>query len=142
IRNFKSKLGALKGQQTQAADKSQKTDFSELKASFDIRNGVAHNDDLSMKSPLLRLSGSGDINIGEDRLNYLAKASIVESGKGQGGADISSLKGVTIPVRVSGPFKAPQYSLDFGAAATEVVKQKAEEAVKGKLQEKLKGLLK
>ncbi|HVS27393.1 MAG TPA: AsmA family protein [Burkholderiales bacterium] len=142
IRNFKSKLGALKGQQTQAADKSQKTDFTELKASFDIRNGVAHNDDLSMKSPLLRLTGSGDINIGEDSLNYLAKASIVESGKGQGGADISSLKGVTIPVRVSGPFKAPQYSLDFGAAATEVVKQKAEEAVKSKLQDKLKGLLK
>jgi AsmA protein len=142
IRNFKAKLGALKGQQTQAADKTQKTDFTELKASFIIKNGVAHNDDLSLKSPLLRLTGAGDINIGEDSLNYLAKASVVESGKGQGGAELASLKGVTIPVRISGPFKSPQYNLDFGAAATEVVKQKAEEAVKGKLQDKLKGLLK
>lgn len=141
IRNFKAKLGVLKGQQTQAADKAQKTDFTELQASFLIKNGVAHNDDLSLKSPLLRLSGNGDINIGEDSLNYLAKASIVESGKGQGGAELASLKGVTIPVRISGPFKSPQYNLDFGAAATEIVKQKAEEAVKGKLQEKLKGLL-
>jgi hypothetical protein len=49
---------------------------------------------------------------------------------------------VTIPVRISGPFKSPQYNLDFGAVATEVVKQKAEEAVKGKLQDKFKGLLK
>ncbi|HWN29961.1 MAG TPA: AsmA family protein [Burkholderiales bacterium] len=141
LRNFKAKLGALKGQQTQAADKVQKTDFTELKASFLIKNGVAHNDDLSMKSPLLRLTGAGDINIGEDSLNYLAKASVVASSKGQGGVDLASLKGVTIPVRISGPFKSPQYSLDFGGAVTEVVKQKAEEAVKGKLQDKLKGLL-
>ncbi|MGH8750408.1 MAG: AsmA-like C-terminal region-containing protein, partial [Burkholderiales bacterium] len=130
------------GQQTQAADKSQQTDFSELKASFVIKNGVAHNDDLSMKSPLLRLSGNGDINVGEDSLNYLAKASIVASAKGQGGTDLSSLKGVTIPVRVSGPFKSPSYNLDFGGAVTEVVKQKAEEAVKSKVQDKLKGLFK
>ena len=138
IRNVKAKLGVLKGQQTQAADKAQKTDFTELKASFLIKNGVAHNDDLSLKSPLLRLTGAGDINIGEDSLNYLAKASVVESGKGQGGAELASLKGVTIPVRISGPFKSPQYNLDFSGAVTEVVKQKAEEAVKGKL----KGLLK
>ncbi len=142
IRNFKAKLGVLRGRQTQVADQTQKTDFTELKASFDIKNGVAHNDDLSMKSPLLRITGNGDINIGDDSLNYLAKASIVASGKGQGGADISSLKGVTIPVHVSGPFKSPQYALDFGAAATEVVKQKAEEKIKGKLQDKLKGLFK
>ncbi len=142
IRNVKAKLGGLKGQQTQAADKAQKTDFTDLKASFLIKSGVAHNDDLSLKSPLLRLTGAGDINIGEDSLNYLAKASVVESGKGQGGAELASLKGVTIPVRISGPFKSPQYNLDFGGAVTEVVKQKTEEAVKGKLQDKLKGLLK
>ncbi|HMK13757.1 MAG TPA: AsmA family protein [Burkholderiales bacterium] len=138
IRNVKAKLGVLKGQQTQAADKAQKTDFTELKASFIIKNGVAHNDDLSLKSPLLRLTGAGDINIGEDSLNYLAKASVVESSKGQGGAELASLKGVTIPVRISGPFKSPQYSLDFGGVVTEAVKQKADEAIKGKL----KGLLK
>ena len=142
IRIVKAKLGALKGSQTQTADKAQKTDFTELKASFIIKNGVAHNDDLSMKSPLLRLTGAGDINIGEDSLNYLAKASVVESSKGQGGKELASLKGVTIPVRISGPFKSPQYSLDFSGAVTEVVKQKAEEAVKGKLREQLKGLLK
>ncbi|HXZ95805.1 MAG TPA: AsmA family protein [Burkholderiales bacterium] len=142
LREFKAKLGTLKGQQTQAADKTQKTDFTELKASFIIKNGVAHNDDLSMKSPLLRLTGAGDINIGEDSLNYLAKASVVASSKGQGGTELASLKGVTIPVRISGPFKSPQYSLDFSGAVTEVVKKKAEEAVKGKLPDKFKGLFK
>ena len=44
---------------TQGANAAEKTDFSELKASFKVNNGVAHNDDLTLKSPLLRLSGNG-----------------------------------------------------------------------------------
>ncbi len=83
--NAKAKLGTLKGEQKQQADKSQKTDFSEMTGTFTIRNGVAHNSDLSVKSPLLRVGGEGDINIGEDSLNYLVKASVVGTTKGQGG---------------------------------------------------------
>ncbi|HWU83028.1 MAG TPA: AsmA family protein, partial [Methylophilaceae bacterium] len=48
LRGAKEKLNVLKSQgQTQVeGDKSKKTDFSEMVASFDIKNGVAHNDDL------------------------------------------------------------------------------------------------
>ncbi len=139
IRNAKAKLGTLKGEQTQQSNKTEKTDFSELAASFNIQNGVAHNTDLSMKSPLLRVGGEGDINIGEDSLNYLVKASVVGTIKGQGGQDIGDLRGVTVPVRVSGPLTAPSYKLDFTAMATEAVKQKAEEAVRGQLEKQLGG---
>lgn len=139
IRNAKARLGTLKGEQTQQADAKQKTDFSELTATFNIRNGVAGNNDLSMKSPLLRVGGEGDINIGEDSLNYLIKASIVGTIKGQGGQDLGDLRGVTVPVRVSGPLTAPSYKLDFSAMATEVVKQKAEEALRGQLEKRLGG---
>jgi len=139
IRNAKARLGTLQGEQTQQADAKQKTDFSELAATFNIRNGVAHNNDLSMKSPLLRVGGEGDIDIGEDRLNYLVKASIVGTIKGQGGQELGDLKGVTVPVRVSGPLTAPSYKLDFNALATEAVKQKAEEALRGQLEKRLGG---
>jgi AsmA protein len=139
IRNAKARLGTLKGEQTQQSDAKQKTDFSELSAAFKIKNGVAHNNDLSMKSPLLRLGGEGDINIGEDSLNYLVKASIVGTIKGQGGQDLGDLKGVTVPVRVSGPLAAPSYKLDFSAMATEAIKQKAEEAIRGQLEKRLGG---
>ena len=123
IRNAKAKLGALRGEQTQAADKSQKTDFSELTATFKINNGVARNNDLSLKSPLLRVGGEGEINIGADSLNYLVKASIVGTSKGQGGRDTEDLRGVTVPVRVSGPLAAPSYKLDFGSTAKDTAKQ-------------------
>lgn len=143
LRNAKAKLGSLKGQQTQAANTQEKTDFTELQANFAIRDGVAHNDDLSAKSPLLRLGGNGDIDIGNSSMNYVAKATVVGSLEGQGGAD--TLKGITVPVRVSGPFDALKYSLDFNALVGEAAKAKIEqkkEEVKSKLEEQLKGGLK
>jgi AsmA protein len=139
IRNAKAKLGALKGEQTQQSDTRQKTDFSELSATFNIRNSIARNNDLSMKSPLLRVGGEGDINIAGDSLNYLVKATIVGTSKGQGGRGVDDLKGITVPVRVSGPMAAPSYMLDFNALATEAVKQKAEEVIRGQLEKRLGG---
>jgi AsmA protein len=135
IRGAKAKLGALRGEQTQAADSKQRTDFSELTATFRIANGVARNNDLDMKSPLLRVGGEGEINIGADSLNYLVKASIVGTSKGQGGRDTEDLRGVTVPVRVTGPLAAPTYKLDFGAMATDTAKQE----LKSRLIERLGG---
>jgi AsmA protein len=152
LRDAKSMFGAKTD--TQVANKAEKTDFSELKASFKIANGVAHNDDLSMKSPLLRLSGAGDINIGNDSIDYLAKATLAKTLEGQGGAD--SVGGLTVPVRVSGPFVDLKYGLDFGAMVSDQSKQKVEaaktavkqqvdvkkEEVKTRLQDELKGGIK
>lgn len=149
LRNAKAKLGALKGEQVQAASSAEKTDFTELKGSFNIRDGVAHNDDLSAKSPLLRVGGAGDVDIGRDSMNYLLKATVVGTLAGQGGKELTELKGLTVPVRITGPFTALKYTLDFNALAEGMVKQKVEqkkEEVKSRLQEEmqkgLKGLFK
>jgi AsmA protein len=139
IRNARAKLGALRGEQTQQADMKQRTDFSELNATFAIKNGVAHNNDLDLKSPLLRVGGQGDINIGEDTLNYLVKASIVATSRGQGGREMDDLRGITVPVRVAGPLASPTYKLDFASMATDVVKQKVQDAVTDRIQERLGG---
>lgn len=145
IRSAKAKFGSPQGETTQAANAADRTDFSELKASFQINHGVAHNQDLSAKSPLLRLAGNGDVNIGESSMNYLAKATVVASLEGQGGKELSSLKGMTVPVRITGPFAGLKYSFDFNAMASEAVKQKVEqkkEEIKSRLGEELKGSLK
>jgi AsmA protein len=110
--------GALE-QQTEARDK---TDFSELGASFVIRNGVAHNDDLQAKSPLVRLAGAGDIDIGGGTMDYTVKASVVATATGQGGKDRSQVAGVTAPVRISGPLDSLKYRVDVGALAAGAAK--------------------
>ncbi len=135
--------GMMGKAQTQTADQSEKTDFSELKASFKVNNGVAHNDDLSLKSPLLRMAGVGDINIGNDSMNYLAKATLAKTLEGQGGSN--DVGGITVPVRISGPFADLKYTLDFGAMVSDVAKQKVEakkEEIKTKLQDQLQNSLK
>jgi AsmA protein len=133
----------------QAAKTTDKTDFSEMTASFRINNGVARNDDLAAKSPFIRLAGAGDIDIGNSRLDYLAKASVVNTSGGQGGKELEHLKGVTVPVRLSGPFDNISYKLELGSLVQEAAKAKIEEQKQQiekkateKLQDSLKGLFK
>ena len=147
MRGAKAKLGALKGDQqsTGTSAAGAKTDFSELSGNFRVTNGVAHNDDLDLKSPLLRVGGNGDINLGNDSLDYTVKATVVSTLQGQGGADMQALKGLTIPVRLSGPFTAIGWKVDFAGLASAAVKQKVDEKkeeVKEKAKEQLKDKLK
>ena len=144
LRDLKGKLGA-KQDSTQQAKAGDKTDFSELTASLKITNGVARNEDLAMKSPFLRLSGAGDIDIGGGQMNYVAKASVVGTSAGQGGKETDQLKGVTVPVRVSGPFDNLSYKIEFGSLVSDAAKAKVEakkEEVKAKVEEKAKDKLK
>ena len=160
MRTAKARIGELRGDQSSAqagtSSAEEKTDFSELSASFRINNGVAHNDDLNGKSPLLRIGGSGNINLGAEQLDYLVRATVVQSLQGQGGPELQALKGVMVPVRLSGPFNAISWRIDFSGMAQELAKQKIEEQKeelkskgqkaleeeKSKLQEQLmKGLL-
>lgn len=128
LRDLKGKLGAASGKDTtQQAKAGEMTDFSELSASLKIANGVAHNDDLAMKSPFLRLSGAGDIDIGAGQMNYVAKASVVSTSAGQGGKDLEQLKGLTVPVRVTGPFEKLTYKIEFGSLVADAAKAKVEE---------------
>lgn len=159
VRNAKAKIGEIRGkepEQAGTASADEKTDFSEMSASFRIANGVAHNDDLNLKSPLVRVGGAGEINLGAGRLDYLVKATVVSTLKGQGGPELEALKGLTIPVRLTGPFDAIAWRIDFAGLASELARQKLEgkreelkskaekslEEQKGKLEEKLQERLK
>jgi AsmA protein len=110
-RNVKSALGAKPAK----ADPSQKTDFSEMSASFKIAGGVARNDDLKAASPFLRLGGAGNLDIGNNAIDYLAKATLAATTKGQGGRDVANVAGITIPVKLSGPLNNPDWHVDYSA---------------------------
>ena len=140
LRDAKAMLTGGKREAEQGAVAGEKTDFSELTASFDIKNGIAHNGDFLAKSPFLRLTGEGDINLPESSLNYLAKAAVVVSSSGQGGKEMADLKGLTIPVRASGPFAALKYKLEYGSIVSDTAKQKLEEK-KDEIRDKLKARL-
>ena len=144
IRDIQSKVNVLKNKNSVTADQNKKTDFSELTATFNIKNGVAHNEDLAMKAPILRLAkgdARGDIDIGNETINYLAKPSIVKSLKGQGGAELDALAGFSIPVKVTGSFSVPKFGMDFAAIGAALAKSKLLDSIGGDKAEALKGLL-
>ncbi|HSD54521.1 MAG TPA: AsmA family protein [Burkholderiales bacterium] len=121
LRQAKAILGS-KGAIEEQAKGGRKTDFTELTGSFAIKNGVAHNEDLQAKSPLVRLAGAGDINIGEGTMDYTLKASLVATSTGQGGKDVADVRGITAPVRITGSFDHLKYSVDVAALATDAAK--------------------
>ncbi len=144
LREVKSKINIFKDKNSLGADQTKKTDFSELTASFDIKNGVAHNEDLAMKAPILRLGkgdSRGDIDIGNETINYLAKPTVVKSLKGQGGAELDALAGFSIPVKITGTFSNPKYGMDFAAIGAAVAKSNLLDKVAGDKGAAVKGLL-
>ncbi len=126
---------SMKQDAVQQAQQSEKTDFSEMSASFVIADGVARSNDLDIKSPFLRLGGEGAIDIGRNRIDYLARATVVTTSKGQGGDELAALKGLTVPVELSGPLEAIAWKVQWSTVAAAA----AEAAVKNKIQERLKG---
>jgi len=155
LSDWKTKLSSLgSGARNEAANSTatEKTAFSELSATFAIANGVATNNDLSVKAPLVRLAGAGSIDIGHDSLDYTVKASVVNTLTGQGGKDLSQTRDVTIPVRVHGPYDKTAYEIQWAAVSSALLKgavsdkvdakkKELETKARDKLQDKLKGLL-
>lgn len=159
--DFRFEQGAVKGinvaqllRKAQAAltggsapgDGPQKTDFTEMKGSVRIDKGVVRNDDLSAKSPLLRVDGAGQANLVKETVDYRVKTAVVGSLKGQGGEELEQLKGLTIPIRVTGTFTDPKFNVDLESVvkakagqAVEEKKEQLKEEAEQKLKEKLQG---
>ena len=132
MRQWKSAL-SLDREAVQRASAEEKTDFSEISASFAIADGVARNKDLVAKSPFLRVGGEGAVDIGRGRVDYLARATVTGTPEGQGGAELAALKGVSLPVRVFGPFDAVDYKPQWSAVAAELATQRAKGTIGGLL---------
>ena len=113
------------------------TRFAELKGTFLLNNFLITNDDFEMKAPLFRVSGSGEIDLVTETINYLVKVSIVNSTSGQGGEALDKLRGLTIPIRFEGSLVAPSYSIDMKALYKGLARKEIEQKKSEYLQEKL-----
>ncbi|WP_019916317.1 AsmA family protein [Methyloversatilis discipulorum] len=151
LREAKAALGGGTSA-AQKANTTEKTDFSEMSASFRIKDGIARNDDLTASSPFLRLAGAGTIDLPKSSLDYLAKVTLAATSKGQDGKAAADLRGVTVPVRLYGPFASLDYKIEFGDLVkdaarakveeqTQKLQEKAKEKVQQQVGDKLKGLL-
>lgn len=137
LRETKAKF---EGKSLPASNEPEQTDFSELSGSAKITRGVLNNQDLSAKSPFLRVSGAGTVDLVKEVLDYTVQTTIVSSSKGQGGESLKDLEGLNIPVKLTGPYTAPKYSVDWGKVLLSSQKAKVDKKVDKKKKELKKKL--
>jgi len=114
------------------AGEVRKTDFSELSATFDITNGILANDDLSMQTPGLRVSGQGRADLPARTVSYVVEPKAAATLEGQSGSQ--DVAGVLVPVLIQGPWNNLTYTpdpaalLDAALNAPETIEQLGDSA--------------
>src|SRR5690606_27203294 len=88
-------------------DPDRKTDFTSLDATIAFDHGQGTIKSLKMASPLLRITQGtpATLDLVNDQLDVMINVNVVNTSTGQGGKPLADLKGVKVPVRISGPFK-------------------------------------
>ncbi|HHJ13064.1 MAG TPA: AsmA family protein [Gammaproteobacteria bacterium] len=134
VRMIRAAKAVFKGKPLPPTDAPEQTDFSMLRGSATVTDGVVRNDDLEAKTPLLRVAGKGRVSLPDETIHYTLTLKIVGSLEGQGGRELQDLAGVPIPVQVRGSFAAP----DFRVRLDEVLKGKAEKEIREKVEKKIR----
>ena len=125
----------VKGQNAPAAE-ARKTDFSSLELGGKINSGIFFSNDLNLQAPMMRMGGEGEINFNHNTVDYIVRAKVVDTIKGQGGVGAKDLLGMPIPVRVYGPIANPKIDVQLDKMLKSQAAKKLAEA-KVKLQIKL-----
>lgn len=86
--------------------KERVTDLTQLAASFRIEKGQATTSDLDLVGPLVRVTGGGTIDLGEQTLALQVDPKLVMTTEGQGRS--SDPVGLGIPVAINGPWAEPR----------------------------------
>ena len=89
---------------------------------------------------MLRISGSGRLDLVKEELDYVLRAQMTASPLGADQRIVSSLLGYTVPIHLTGPLDSLSYRVDWVAVGADMVTRRAlggvgtpviEEAVKG-----------
>ena len=110
--------------------------FDSLTGSATITNGLVKNNDLKLATPLIFGNGQGEVNLGNDRIDYVMTVGLTENTNAAG-----------IPITIKGDMDNPKFGVDLKNALKEQQKElidkqkgKVEEEVNKKLGDKLKGI--
>jgi|GEM_PF-2650750 len=127
-------VGNIKSALRLSNQADQKTEFSSLGGSFTIKKGVASNNDLQVKSPLLHVTGKGTVNIAERTLKYRLLPELLAN---------SATPGIPVPLLLQGSWDDHTIMPDAAGVVRGII-ESPEMLTKGSLKEKaksLKGLL-
>lgn len=87
-------------------DRHSDTPFQSFQANIELKNGVADNQNFTLVSPFISLSGKGSLDLNKKDLNYQLHV------QGRASAPQKYRK-INLPLNITGPVNAPSYSIDY-----------------------------
>jgi AsmA protein len=118
-----------------------RTEFSNVRVTGPVRDGVFSNDDLLAELPFLQLTGKGTVDLAEGQVDYSIQARVLEQPEFVDAASEAELKDFTkavIPLRVTGPLADPSIQPDIEAMLRAEVKRAVDKEA-DKLKKRLLG---
>ena len=107
------------------ASGTEDTPFSRLSGSARITNGIAHNNDLVMASPVVNVTGDGTVDLVNEHIDYNANAELVRDCAGIGKRELA---GHIIPVKVHGPLQNPKVEPSIPSGLIQALTRRREHA--------------
>ena len=98
-----------------------RTPFADFKDSATITNGVAQTNDLSIVSPVLKVTGKGNIDLRNSALDLNVVASIMKS---------ATTTALDVPMKVTGTYTDPTVRPDVEGLAKSKVKDTIKDVLK------------
>lgn len=107
--------GMIRNLDTSYRGEGQRTVYESITASFTMVNGVVTNDDLLMTATFGELTGAGTVGLGQQVLDYTVVPRVLYGAGSDGG--------LRVPLRISGYWGDPNFSLDLEALAQQELQE-------------------
>ncbi len=128
----------VKGKPVPQPPATPRTQFSSMKASGKVTDGVMQNDDFYAQLPFMQVTGKGSVNFVDATVDYTVTGRFLEKPEFLTDVSEEELDDFTkavIPFRITGPLADPDIQPDV----EEMLKDRAEEEVKKAISDKLFG---
>lgn len=132
----------LKRQAIPARTGPERTDFTALKGSATVADGVVTSNDLAMAMQYLRVAGKATIDLPKSTIDSRLEATVLRiPAEGTDAAGMQELVNARIPVRITGPLASPKALPDIEGLIKEQVKEKVQEKIRDTIQDRLRRAL-
>ncbi len=135
----------LKGQGVPSRTGPERTEFTALKGSGTVKDGVLTSNDLTMAMQYLRVAGKATVDLPRSEIDSRVEATVLKiPAEGADTAGLKELVNARIPVRITGSLDSPKVLPDVEGYLKDEVNQRLEQekdkAIE-KLQDRLKRML-
>lgn len=115
---LRSAYALFKGRPAPTPREPPRTEFSSVRATGTVNDGVFSNNDLLAELPFLRITGNGIVDLAEATVDYSLQARVLEQPEfadPASEAELSDFSAAVIPLSITGPLASPAIRPDIEA---------------------------